>query len=218
MNFYLTTILSLCIIVPALIGLIRFSKINEAFHPFIFCIWVGAANEIYGTIIMYIQHSNMINLNIYLLAESLLLLWQFTRWGLFNKNSVWLKLIITSLLILWVAENFFIASITQYDSYFSIFKSTIITLMSISVINRLIVTERRSLLKNPVFIICATFTIYYTITILSDVFWIYGINQNTIFTANVYYISVTTNFISIILYTLAILWMPIKQRFSLPSS
>lgn len=218
MNFYLTTILSLCIIVPALIGLIRFSKINEAFHPFIFCIWVGAVNEIYGTIIMYIQHSNIINLNIYLLAESLLLLWQFRRWNLFNKNSIWLKLIIISLLIVWVVENFFIASITQYDSYFSIFKSTIITLMSISVINRLIVTERRSLLKNPVFIICATFTIYYTITILSDVFWIYGINQNTIFTANVYYISVITNFISIILYTLAILWMPIKQRFSLPSS
>ena len=218
MNFYLTTILSLCIIVPALIGLIRFSKINEAFHPFIFCIWVGAVNEIYGTIIMYIQHSNIINLNIYLLAESLLLLWQFRRWNLFNKNSIWLKLIIISLLIVWVVENFFIASITQYDSYFSIFKSTIITLMSINVINRLIVTERRSLLKNPVFIICATFTIYYTITILSDVFWIYGINQNTIFTANVYYISVITNFISIILYTLAILWMPIKQRFSLPSS
>ena len=218
MNFYLTTILSLCIIVPALIGLIRFSKINEAFHPFIFCIWVGAVNEIYGTIIMYIQHSNMINLNIYLLAESLLLLWQFRRWNLFNKNSIWLKLIMISLLIVWVVENFFIASITQYDSYFSIFKSTIITLMSINVINRLIVTERRSLLKNPVFIICATFTIYYTITILSDVFWIYGINQNTIFTANVYYISVITNFISIILYTLAILWMPIKQRFSLPSS
>lgn len=218
MNFYLGISLTLCIIVPALIGLIRFKKINEVYHPFIYFIWIGAFNEIFGLIMMYTIKSNIVNLNIYILVESLLLLWQFTRWGLFNKNSLWLKLIIVIAMIFWVTENFIISNITKYDSFFCIFNSTINTFMSISIINRLIATERRSLWKNPVFIICATFIIYYSMSILSEVFWIYGLTQNVAFSNNVYAITIITNFISIILYTLAIIWMPIKQRFSLPSS
>ena len=218
MNFYIVIAFSLSIIVPAIIGLIRFKKINEAYHPFIFYIWVGAFNEIFGLIMMYTIKSNIVNLNFYLLAESLLLLWQFTRWGLFNKNSFWVKLIIASLIIVWLIENFIISSITKYDSYFCIYNATINTFMSINIINKLISTERRSLLRNPVFIICSTFVIYYSMSILSEVFWIYGLSLNEALSKNINAISISTNFISIILYTLAIIWMPIKQRFSLPSS
>lgn len=218
MNFTLVVILSLSIIIPAMIGLIRFAKINEAFYPFIFCIWLGSINEIISVIIVTAHHSNAVNGNIYLLAESLLLVWQFQRWKLFNKNSIWFIGIVASLLFLWCTENFIISGITHFDSYFRIYYSTLLTFMSISILNRLIVTERRSLMKNPVFIICVALIIYYTMSILAEVFWIYGISLNKTFQTNVYHISVITNFISIILYTLAILWMPIKQRFSLPSS
>ena len=218
MNFYLISILNLSIIVPAVIGLVRLKKINHAYFPFIICIWVGAVNEIFGTVIMYIQHSNIINLNIYLLIESFLLLWQFKLWGLFSKQSFWLPLTGAALLIFWIGENFVIFTFTRYDSYFTIFYSAIYTFMSISTINRLIATERRSLIRNPVFIICAAFIIYFTMVILSEVFWVYGITRDVTFVSNVYSISIITNFISIIFYTLAIIWMPIKQRFSLPSS
>ena len=218
MNFYLVISLSLSIVIPALIGLIRFKRINEAYHPFIIFIWVGAINEIFGVIMMYIQNSNIVNLNIYLLIESFLLLWQFTRWGILPKKSFWIPLLSISFIIFWIVENFIIYTITRYDSWFMIFYSALFTFMSISAINKLLVTERKSLIWNPIFIICAAFIIYFTTIILSEVFWVYGISQNETFASKVYSISVIINFISIIFYTLAILWMPIKHRFTLPSS
>lgn len=218
MNFYLVIAFGLSIIFPAIIGLIRYAKINEAYHPFIYYIWIGSINEIFGLIMMYTIKTNIVNLNIYLLAESLLLLWQFKRWRLFSNNSIWLKFIIASLVLVWVTENFIISSITKYDSYFCIYNETINTFMSISIINRLIATERKSLWRNPVFIICSTFVIYYSMSILTEVFWIYGLSLNEALSKNINAISISTNFISIILYTLAIIWMPIKQRFSLPAS
>lgn len=218
MDFNLVVILSLSIIVPAVIGLIRFAKINKAFYPFIFCIWLGTINEIISVIIVFNHHSNAVNGNIYLLVESLLFVWQFERWKLFNNNNVWFKVIVASLLLLWLSENIFISDIYHFNSYFRIYYSTLLTFMGISEINRLIVTERKSIVKNPTFLICVAFIIYYTMSLLAEVFWIYGINLNKTFKTKVYHISVITNFISIILYTLAILWMPIKQRFTLPSS
>ena len=201
-----------------MIGLIRFKKINETYHPFIIYIWVGAINEIFGTIIIYIQHSNIVNLNIYLFIESLLLLWQFTRWKIFYNQQYLILLIGAILLLFWIAETFLYYSIYRYDSYFTIFYSVIFTFTSIISINRLIVTERKSLIRNPQFIICVAFVLFFTMVILSEVFWVYGITRSETFTSKVYAISIITNFISIILYTLAIIWMPIKHRFTLPSS
>ncbi len=218
MNFYLIVILSLTICIPALIGLIRFSRISEVYYPFIIYVWIGALNEILGAILVFTKNSNIINLNIYLLIESLLLLWQFTRWRLLNYKSFWSILLLFALLIFWVSENLIFFSITRYASYFTICYATLFTFLSIGNINRLIVTERKSLFRNPQFIICAAFILYFTLVILSEIFWIYGLTLGTVFSNYVNYISSIINFISIILYTLAIIWMPIKHRFTLPSS
>ena len=218
MNFYLALLLSLTICIPALIGLIRIKIINEVYFPFIIYIWVGAANEIYGTFDIYSKHSNIASSNIYILIESLLLVWQFNKWRLIgsqNKISILMGIV---LILFWITEIFFFFSITTYASYFTIFYSSIFTFISISSINKLIVTERKLLLKNPQFIICSAFIIYFTMVILAEIFWIYGVTQNETFALKVYSISIITNFISIILYTLAIIWMPIKHRFTLPSS
>ena len=218
MNFYLRVLLSLTILFPAIIGIIRFKKINDAYYPFIIYIWVGAINELLSVILLIWRYSNIINLNVYLLIEAMLLMWQFTLWRFFGKSKILRKLLYAALLSFWLTENFLLYSITRYDSYFTIFYSTIFTFISISSINQLIVTERKSLLQNPKFIICAAFVIYFTIVILSEVFWLYGVSQSVAFSNYVISISNITNFIAIILYTLAILWMPIKHRFTLPSS
>jgi len=217
MNFFLTAALSACIIIPAIIGLARFGKINKAYYPFIYCVWTGTINETLSIIIVSQHYSNSINGNIYLLLESFLLAWQFKRWNLFGSRNTWFIITLCSLLIVWCIENFIISEITLFNSYFRIFYCSLITFMSISVINRLIVTERKRLIKNPTFILCATFVMYYTLNVLSEIFWVYGNTQNKNFRLSIYDISVVTNFITIILYSLAILWMPIKQRFTLPS-
>lgn len=217
MGFTVAALLSLCIIIPAGIGLVRFSKIGPVYHPFIYCIWIGFFNELLSVIIVKTGYSNALNGNIYMLAESLLFTWQFKNWKLFGKNKVSFPFIVIIICIAWLFESVIISGITVFNSYFLITYSFILSLMSIHLLSRLILAERGNLLKNPVFLICIAFIIYYTFSVLAEAFWIYGF-QSKSFTSKVRSISLLTNLIAILLYSIAIIWMPPKQRFTLPSS
>jgi hypothetical protein len=134
-----------------------------------------------------------------------------------EKRKNLFPLIILVLMTTWALENFVFSKIIYFSSYFRIVYSFIVVILSIALINRLIVTERKSLLSNPTFLLCVSFVFYYTLKVMVEAFWVYGINNKN-FSNNVYDISIITNFISNIIYAVAILWMPIKQRFTLPSS
>ena len=217
MNFWLTVILNLCILLPAIAGSIRFSKINRVYYPFIYCIWLGLIIEISSDILaIYYSYSNAAISNIYVLAESLLITWQFNNWKLFEKRKFIFQLIIVIFLVTWILDNLVISRINYISSYFRILYSFVIVMMSIIIINRLIVTERKNLLKNSVFLVSIGFVFYYTLKIIVEAFWVYGVNDKT-FSNNVYNISIIANFLTNLLYTVAILWMPTKQRFTLPS-
>lgn len=217
MNYTLGTILTFTIVVPAIIGLVRFSKIHQAYYPFIFCIWLGLINETIGTIVISLGYYNIINFNIYLLIESILITWQFKNWNLFQKRKIVFPAIISGLIIFWTI-NTAITNMKDFNSYFMIGYSFLISIMSISVFNRLIITERKSLIKNPVFIICVAYVIFYTSNVLSESFWLYSFKNIDSFALGMNSMSMITNFFTIILYTFAILWMPKKQKFTLPSS
>jgi hypothetical protein len=205
------------IIIPVVISLVRFSKINQAYYPFIFCIWTGFINESTSAILLNLGHYNVINFNIYLLIESLLITWQFNLWGLFKKMQNTFPIIMGALLVAWCSNSIF-TGMKTFNSYFLIGYSFMISMMSIVLFNRLIVTERKNLLKNPVFIICVAFVIFYTFNILSEIFWMYSITKNWDLASKMNKIIPFTSFITYILYSFALLWMPSKQKFTLPSS
>jgi len=217
MDFFLGAALSYFIIVPVIIAIIRFSKIDNSYYPFIFCLCLGLINETLSVCLALSGHYNIVNSNIYLLLESFLLLWQFKRWGLFVRKKWMIPVLMIVLPGIWMLENFVFFSITRYSSYFLIAYSFMISFFSISIINRLIITERKKLIKNSTFILCVAFVMYYTVSVLSESFWIYGIDDDPVFSGKIQYISIITNFIAILLYTVAILWMPSKQKFTLPS-
>lgn len=210
-------LLNLCIVIPAITGIIRFSKINQIFHPFIYFIGLGTLNEIGSYLIIFNGFSNVIISNIYVLLESCLILWQFRNWKLFKKRRVFFGLVLVTFAVAWLLENFIFSHITIFCSHFRIFYSFCIVMCSIIVINSLITTERRNLLKNSTFLICIGYAFYYTLQILVEAFWIYGLGDQG-FSTNVYYISIIANFITNLVYTVAIIWIPSKLRFTLPSS
>lgn len=217
MNFWFVTILNMCILIPAVTGLIRFSKINPVYYPFIYCLWIGLINEILSNILVLFGYSNAIISNIYVLVESLMIIWLFTKWKLFEIRKILLRIIIVIFFSTWLLENFVFSKIIYFCSYFRIVYSFVIVIMSITIVNRLIVTERKNLLKNSTFLFCIAFIFYYTLQVIVEAFWIYSVNENS-FSRNVYYISIVTNFITNLLYTVAILWTQTRQRFTLPSS
>ncbi|MEI9959528.1 MAG: hypothetical protein WDM90_25150 [Ferruginibacter sp.] len=217
MNDTLRLILNFSIIIPVIISWIRFKKINPVYYPFIFYLWLGLINETLSRILGKYFHSNAINSNIYILLESFLIAWQFYAWGLFKHLKKLYVAMLSTFLIAWLLENFVFFDFNHFSSYFRIGYFFIVVLMSIAFINILLVRERKSLLTNPTFLICVSFAIYYTYSILVEIFWAYGLNTGQDFQKNIYRVLLFFNAFAYIVYSFAIIWMRTKQRFTLPS-
>ena len=215
MNYNLVELLSYSIAIPALLGLVRFNKVDRAFIPFLILLWVGLSNEIINTIVISSGNSNAINSNIYILAESFLIVLFFKNLNLFGHSRRVLYFIVSALLILWISEIFIISSIRRFSSYFTITTSFVYVLMSISMINRLIVGEIKTLIRNPVFLICIGVVMFFTYALLVEIFWFYGLNSSREFRIQVYRIMTYINLAVNLIYTLAVLWIPKKREYTL---
>ncbi|HVZ57706.1 MAG TPA: hypothetical protein VG870_13695 [Chitinophagaceae bacterium] len=217
MNYTIMLITSFSILLPAIAGIVRYRKIDPSFRPFLILVWIGLANELLSVWVAENGHSNAINSNIYVLVESLMITWQFRRWGNFERVPRMFYLLVAILIAGWGLENFYFFSIRSFSSWFRILYSLIIVLMSVHQINRLILRERGAMLKNPVFLICLGFIVYFTYKAIIETFWVYGLNTGREFRINVYLILAWINFLVNCIFALAILWIPTKLRFTLPS-
>lgn len=215
MNYYIAYIFNFTILIGTIIGCIRFRRIHPDFYPFLFLIWAGSINEITSTAIVFLGYYNIVNFNIYNLVEALLATWLFYRWQLFNDNHRFYHSLQITICLAWLLDIAFISGFSNFNSYFRIFYSFILILLSISMINRMLFKERIHFFKNPVFIICSGFIIFYTLTVLTEAFFVYGLKLSSAFQANVNYILNSTNLFCNLIYALAILWMPRRQAFSL---
>ncbi len=216
MSFWVGFFINITIGIPALISAWRFRVIHPVFRPFIYTTWLGIMNELISLPMMYAFHTNAVNSNIYVLIESLLIVWQFRLWDLFGKNKIIVPCLFVLLALTWLAENFFFFSISQFSSWFRILYSFITVLLSISLLNRQLVREKGGFLKNPVTLICLTYIMYFTYKVLVETFWVYGLNESSIFQDKVYVILTLINLFTNLMFALAVLWMPIKHRFTLP--
>ncbi len=216
MTWILSEIFALSILIAGVISLVRIGRIDRTYYPFIILIWLASLNEILSGFLMYFGFSTLLNNNIYVLCESLLILWFFKKLKtVFKSNTVFIGLSV-SLILLWSVENFIIRNIADNISYyFRICYSFVTVICSITTVNYLIVTERKSLLKMPVFLICIGFITYFTYKILLEAFELYGVTEN--FIANVYTILIYLNLIVNLLFALAVLWIPRKREYMLLS-
>ena len=214
MNHSLVMILSFSIIVPAIIGIFRFRKLNQIYFPFLLCIWIGLLNELVSVLLIDFFHvSNSVNTDIYCLTEALLYTWLFRNLNLFQHTKQYI-LLMSFLCTAWLIDNFIISQITLFDSYFTIVYSLMIVLMSITILNRLIV-QQINLLANSTFLICSALIIYFTLMALMEIFWLYGLNSSSIFRLNIYRIMSYINLSVNLIFAIAILWMHRKQEFTL---
>src|SRR5215203_5496208 len=96
-SYYIDLILGIFfIMIPAIVGWIRFPQINPVFYPFLIAIWLNALNVIFGSIIVQFGYFNIFHYNIWFLLDAFVLLWMFKKWNLFESkkmyNSLWLLL------------------------------------------------------------------------------------------------------------------------------
>jgi hypothetical protein len=215
MNFVVNSFLSLSISLGAIIGWVRFRRTSPAYWPFLWLMWTGFYYELLGIVVMLAGYYNVVGYNIYALVESLLLGLQFWRWGLFGKlrSLYWaLQALFT---VGWVVDNFIVAPINVFSSYFTIGRSIIIVLLSVGMLRLLFEKPVASLLRHPVFLICIGLVVLFTFTAIVEGFLIFGAGMSRQFRVRIFFILACINFITNIIFAFAILWMPIKRRYSL---
>ena len=216
MNYYLVKALDLLIIIPAIIALLRVSKINSVFYPFLYSIWLGTLENVFSSIIVEFDYYNTIDFNIWLLLNAYVVLWLFKNWNLFDRSRKLYGFLIFLVTIVWTVETIFLSKLAEgFNSYFRILFSFMVILMSINTINSLLMRERKPLLKNPVFLICSTFVLFNTIAVVAEAFFASNLQLGDQFRINMDRIIVFTSLLCNLIYALAILWMPKKQAFIL---
>ncbi|HEV7330499.1 MAG TPA: hypothetical protein VGN63_05615 [Flavisolibacter sp.] len=213
MDVSLIIALSFSIFIPVAIGMIRFKKINPIYYPFLVLLCLGAINEVISYFLIKAHHSNAVNNNLFLLAESLLILYQFKQWRLFT-GSLRVYYVFSGLVAaFWLTESFIIGSIHIFNSYFIIANSLLVVLLSITMISRLMAKRRKILWRDPVFILCAGFIFFFTYAIIVEAFYIYGLAASNLFQRYVFRILAFVNLFTNLLYALAVLWMPRRQEY-----
>jgi len=212
-SYYTTLILASSIVIPAIIGVVRFKYIAARYRPFLYLIWAGCLNEIVSVYCAFRFHNNIASNVAYSLIESFLLLWLFQRLKLFGGKTWLLYSLALIFFCIWLFESFLANRFgSQFSVYFDVVYSFCVVLLSIRAINQLLTAETE-ILKNPTFLICIGFVIFFSYEIIERVFWIYGLENSLVFKQSVQAILFLTNFFTNLLFGLAVLWMKKKQGF-----
>lgn len=214
MSFELNAAFSLSIVVSVIIGWVRFAKTDPAFLPILLYLTIGFVNEAVGIILAYRGYTNVISYNVFGLVESVLLTWQFLKWGLFSQSKRLYYFLQVSFVLLWAAE-IFLFSVQTFNSYFVIAHSFLLVMMSITTINMVVLKETTPLFKQPVFIFCLALIFFFTYAILVESFWIVGFNHQRLFRLKIFEILSYINLLTNLLFAFGYLWVPMRPRYIL---
>jgi hypothetical protein len=201
------------IALAALIGWLRFKSMVPVFLPVLILATLAGSNEYLSKLLINSGQSNALNTNIYSFIEALLIVWQFERWNLFRKTKKWLYAIIIVLFAIWIYETWILYAPAKFSSYFIVAYSFITVLLSISYINTLIGVEMSSIIRNPAFILCIGFIVFYSYSILIELFYLYGLSSSTKFAYSIFNLHKYFNFFLNLTFILAFIWIPRKHKF-----
>jgi hypothetical protein len=205
------------VVIAGVIGLIRFKKMLPSYQPFVYFAWLSVLNDLLSAALVKVYHENPINGNIYVLLEAYLFLWLFRNWGIIKDKSWTLASLLVFLTMIWIYDNFIWHNITTVNSLFRICYSFVLIFLAINQLNKLIVGERGILLRNTRFLICIGICIFYSYKASIEVFYLLQLQVSNNFYSNIFLIHIIVNLFVNLIYGLAALWIPTKQRFTLSS-
>jgi hypothetical protein len=208
MKFSLLSLSGFSLFIAGIIGIFKFKRMDKTYYPFLFLIEIGCVNELLSYILIQFHHHTLLNNNIYALFESLLILWFFNNLKVF-KNSKNIYLFILSLFLLsWSLQMLQLKTLDNLYLYFRILYSFIIVFLSIYTINSILITETNNILKNPTFIICTGFVIFFTYYAIMNCFWLYGLTKSVEFRIFISKILAYINLFCNLIYAIALIWIP----------
>ncbi|MEO5942708.1 MAG: hypothetical protein ABIP30_03645 [Ferruginibacter sp.] len=213
MTYYTTIAFSFSIFIAAIAGIIKSRKVDPSYYPFILCTIAASVNEIVSVILIKQIHNSSITNNIYVFIEAMLIIWQFKKWEVFDNREYLYRFLLISIAALWLWEYRSISKLETIGSFFRITASFVIVICSVTIISRFLIEHNKSLITNPVFMICCGFIFFFTYKIFLEIFWVYTNDADLSFSTYVYEIMSYVNLISNLIYGIAIICIPTKPRF-----
>ena len=204
--------LSLSVLFPFLIGLLRWRIIRQRYYPLfiVFClallVELVTRYALTSKVMAWIPGNNL-----YVLAESILIPLQFIVWGYLHKKRKALYIVTAILTLSWMTEHLVTGHITRLYPYLRMFYSLLIVLLSINMLNYLVIHEERNLIRHPVFIICTAFIIFFTYQLAYEGIYHIVSNLESINTSKLNAAFSIINAVCNILYGLAFLLVPSRN-------
>ena len=207
-----TFLLSLSILLPFIVGLMRFRKIHTSYRPFLALIALGVLTELLSRWSIRRFQSNAVVTNVYFLLECMLILYQFYSWRFYTKPRKWYWIVPVIFAITWIVENIVFNKINDFSPFFHVSYSFVIVMLSINEINYLITHDNRQLFRNGQFLICLGFIIFFIYQILYEgSYYISRQDPNPVVTVTITSYSAYINVLTNIIYAIAILYLPAKK-------
>ncbi len=209
---------SLSILPAAIIAIFKAIKIDNKNKPVVVYLILALMVEllsIYFIKSKFSPYYSIYKRNIYILLEFLILFTQLQNWGVILKPKTF-KIFIPITILLWVITCYY-SFITPYRNIeFTLFYSFIITISSISVVNKLLINGKASW-QDYRFLFAIGFILYYTVTIFIETFCIVAFKDpNTLeMVNNIQSVRMFINVFCNILFLFAILCIPKKSTYLL---
>ena len=214
MPYWITKILNFSLFIPAVLALIKFKTIPKNLQPFLFFIWTGCFFEVLGMVFSMYYHTNAVSANFYILISCHLLLFQFRQWGLFHRFPQLYPFLAIIFTAIWMAEHLVFSSLQVFTSVFRISYSFVISFLSIISLYKQSASLQPVLYKNPIVLISLAFLLFFSVKLLIEIFWLFGVSQSSSFRINLFNIVIYANLLVNILYIIAVQWIPRKQTYT----
>jgi hypothetical protein len=139
----------------------------------------------------------------------------FRNWGTSSRRFSRYRLIAIAVSGVWLLDNIVVHQLGTTNSLYRLCYALVLAFLSVDQINHVVFMERKRMFKNPKFIICCGLLIFFIFKALTESFFVFKLGLSLEFFSKFYLVLVVVNAIVNVIYTLAILWMPTKQNFSL---
>ena len=129
----------------------------------------GALSEMVSAVLIgYYHKSNAADIKIYSLLESLIVLYQFCVWRKSGRARQMFLVLWVACIAFWFIEVVVFHNLNTFSPFFRVFYAFIIVLFSINQINALMFNHDGPLFKNPRFLLCLGFIVFFIYQILYE--------------------------------------------------
>lgn len=162
-------------------AIIRYRKIAPIYLPFVWYNIMAGLNEATSFYTVFVLRNNAVNSNMFMFVEFFLLMLTMKKLGAFNRNSTLFIFLIIAVSAGWIFEYIVQKKLATFDGYFHAYEAFVISLTAVHLLNIQLTTLRGRFFENPVFIMCIAFILYFSISVLTEIFYVYiarqGINK-----------------------------------------